>query len=684
MSLALDASAREGIARLQGLALRNHHEAAAAAARASRDQLVASTRQALIPLSSQTNVNDWQPPAFTGIVRCSDLAQRCNSFTGECVPMSVRVWRCWSASLILVASCMCIGAHTTAAAAAGAASNAATGAIAVTAGAARSLPTQFYGANGQERDAQPWDQIDPSTCSPGPCRPYNPGFSAALQGLEYGILRYPGGTGANYWNWQSGDSVTHYDPKSLKGAETPPSPYPAPLSELKKELISASQPGELWTTQANYVLNMLTDPLCVAPLAQNRYCTYFPSSPDESYQLRALAALGADGISVPTVELGNEFFYDTSVFPNYPAVFPTVEDYGRLAGQWTSDIKKAYPTMKVAAVGATYGSASPCEDSDPATHRIHTWNCGLMKILAQLMIPLGAAANNVALPDAVTLHIYPESGLEGLNSGPDGTTVNNDDAERMLLTPLQTWDTIVSDAFPSLTYPAAKYTPDIWITEYNVKNFVDPRDPKFHPIGTWAQGLYVATFSLLFATHPRVQMALHHDVQSNGPGGDIFATETGFAGDQLAIGTKRDGYTAMGLTSREIDTAALGQTRAQALVFARAPTFDGTHPKLLGEMFTRDAATASRVVILNLDNVAHEVDLSAVVSSGSYRQIYGDAGIYVDGKLAPDGFQGYVVDPSGKLTEDDLTLDEGPLPARPLSLPPFSITRISGATVVAP
>jgi len=47
ITLALDTTAREGIARLQGLALRKQQEAAeAAAARASREQLVASVRQA--------------------------------------------------------------------------------------------------------------------------------------------------------------------------------------------------------------------------------------------------------------------------------------------------------------------------------------------------------------------------------------------------------------------------------------------------------------------------------------------------------------------------------------------------------------------------------------------------------------------------------------------------------------
>jgi hypothetical protein len=166
-------------------------------------------------------------------------------------------------------------------------------------------------------------------------------------------------------------------------------------------------------------------------------------------------------------------------------------------------------------------------------------------------------------------------------------------------------------------------------------------------------------------------MALHHDVQAPGPGGDIFAKANGFSSYGLSIATAVDGYTAMGLTTREVDTAALGMTHAEALAFPGAPTFDGTHPKLIGEIFWR--AASGQMIILNLDNVAHTADISKLVSSGTCRQIYGEAGSYVDGNAVPGGFEGY---DDASLAPANLTLATGTLAPASLSLPAFSITRI--------
>lgn len=524
-------------------------------------------------------------------------------------------------------------------------------AVSVDPSAMRVLPEHFYGANGQNRGEMPWDQIDPSTG-----QPYNPGFASALRGLRYGILRFPAGTGANYWDWRTGQPVTNYGP-------TTPSLYPSPLPELKRELRSASQPGGI-RTRGDYVLNMLSDPLCV-PSGQT-YCTYSTSSPDEAYQLELLRALAAESIDVAYLELGNEY-YGGSATSDYAAVYPTVEDYTTVANSWIKRIKSKHPALKIAAVAANSGPASTCASGT----RKDTWNCGLMQTLA------GA--------DAVVLHIYPASGL------PQGSAVDNDTAETMLLTPLTTWDQIVGYDFPSLVNTSSGYRPAVWFTEYNLK------DQTVNASGTWAHGLYVATLSLLFVSNPRVRMALNHDVYATGLFTDIFASADVFQSRyKLPIPTTVNAYSAKGLTTREVDTAALGKTCAAALTFPGAPTFDGTHPKLVGEMFTGGSsndvrgsmtpsdycfqlpiaellsATESQIVVLNLDNAAHAVSFRGLLSQGSYQQIHGKAGSYVDGKVLSSGFEGYDAD----LSPANLTLTANVLNPRWLWLPPFSITRI--------
>ena len=346
--------------------------------------------------------------------------------------------------------------------------------------------------------------------------------------------------------------------------------------------------------------------------------------------MQALSTIAADGMNVQYIELGNEYYLGWS---DYTSVYPSVSDYVTLANQWIADIKAAHPGFKVAVVGDSCSSCS--------TTRGSGWNQGLMKTLT------GA--------DAVTLHVYTASGLT--------STVSNNNAATMLLKPFTSWDNI-NTVIQNLVQ--GSYKPDIWFTEFNLSDAANKNN------GTWAHGLFQATYELLFVTNSRVTMALHHDVQdSTEEMPDIFSSNTGFSNYNLGITTTVYGYTAQGLTTREIDKAALNQTSAEALTFSGAPTFDGTHPKIIGDIFT--GGSGHQVVILNLDSVAHTVDLSSVLSSGSYRQISGEAGSYVDGKAISGGFQGYD-DSTG--ASANLTLTNGTLSPSSQILPAFSITRI--------
>ena len=202
--------------------------------------------------------------------------------------------------------------------------------------------SKFYGVNGQERNSLPWDQTIPNA---NPPTYFNPGFPPALQGLNLGVLRFPTGTGANYWDWNQGDFLLNYD-----DGHTAASLYTSPLSELKNELASASPAGN---TTALFILNMLTDPMCVPapPGPPTSYCTPSPSSPNEAYQLQMLQEAKNIGLNIPQIELGNEFYLPQAC---YMDVYPTVQDYVNAANQWINDIRSqsGYSKVKLAAVGA--------------------------------------------------------------------------------------------------------------------------------------------------------------------------------------------------------------------------------------------------------------------------------------------------------------------------------------------
>lgn len=496
----------------------------------------------------------------------------------------------------------------------------------------RSFPQHFYGANGQDRNSVPWCQTGNST------------FATALQGLQYSLLRFPAGTGSDYWDWADGDYVDNYQLPS--GVSSPPSPYPSPLSELKSELSSCGQ-ATVPQMVGVFPLNVLEDPLCKPP-AGSQFCSCGTSSPNESYQLQLLTTLQADKINVPHVELGNEIYGGGTGDP-FVQVYPTAQDYATPMNRWITDIKLNDPSVTISLPMVICDSLVSCDT------RKGTWNQNVMGIIKG--------------EDAVTLHNYSPSGLT------TGPTIDNTSAETMLNQPFLYWDQIVSTVFPQLVDSVGS-KPNVWFTEYNF------RDDNIQAAGTWAHGLYLATYSLLYAANPRVRMALHHAVQGGAEFADIFDSTTGFSQYPVVaplVSTKLYGYSASGLTSREVDQAGLGQNQAEALTFNGGPTFPDGHPKLIGELYSGAANT--QIIILNLDNVAHLVDLSALtISSGSYRQIYGAAGSYVDGFPATGGFEAWIINnptTTPTRTEHDLTLLTQASVPTTLTLHAFSITRIT-------
>jgi hypothetical protein len=627
-------------------------------------------------------------------------------------------------------------------------------------GHSRSVPGNFYGINGQGRNGSPWAQTSSNPLAAN-CSPANPGFVAIggpLQSLEAGILRFPAGTGANYWNWSTGDFVTNY-----YTGDALPSCYPSFLSELSSELSDASQSGgTLPATQVDFVLNMLTDTKCTN--GSNPDCNPGQTPPNLTVQETMLNRAYSLGISVPFVELGNEYYLGTEASnPDacYAAVYSGGNIYATTANTWIPAIRglTGYSSVQIAAVGAHIGS-----DTTRAT-----WNQKLMNG--------SSGSTGLTGADAVTLHVYTTSGLTGTQ------TVDSTTAETMLYQPFLNWDgvgntnSIEAEDMPSLT--RSGYTPDVWVTEYNL------RDSKHPAFGTWAHGLYTATMSLLFLEDMRITMAIHHETQgTNAIYPDILESTNAFAPPELSLATNPmlpggvagavysyqlnanggvspytftytglpswitthsssglisgtapltpstysftaqvtdsalttlppvtfslqtfasgpatldcsgggissasaypsngasivttvNGFSAQGLTTREVDTASLGATHAQELLFTGASTF-GTPavPVVYGWEFTGGPKT--QIVILNLSDSPVELNIpSSLVSSGSVHELYStDPGTYVTGAVVTGGYGGS----TQPITQKQVPFGTSPFLANQFKIQPFSITRIT-------
>ena len=204
-------------------------------------------------------------------------------------------------------------------------------------GQVRQLDPYFLGYNNVPGHSPSW--TDPGT------------VQAALK-LKPGTIRYPGGTVANYWDWQNGWFLAGAPGGFLNATR-----IPYRLDELQ---IAVRATG----AKPIFVLNMLTS--------------------DVGSQLEMLSTAQQMGLPVELVELGNEFYLSHP--DDYVTRFPTGHEYGAMATSWIEAIRAHFPHVRIAAVGAV-----PVNDpsSDP---RKASWNQSMLSSLQ------GA--------DAVTFHPY--------------------------------------------------------------------------------------------------------------------------------------------------------------------------------------------------------------------------------------------------------------------------------------
>jgi hypothetical protein len=203
-------------------------------------------------------------------------------------------------------------------------------------GPRRALPSNYFGFN--------WDYAGGALFSSD-----LPGEYSSLTDLHPGTLRWPGGTAANYFQWQQGYAT---DSGELNG-------FRFTLQDLEAGYMATGAPPL-------FDLNVMTSTL--------------------QSQVQMLQTAQSLGLPIRYVELGNEFYLDR---PDYLKAFPTGTDYGQAAASWVTTLHQDFPGVKVAAAGAN--------DMGDTT-RAQTWN--------QQM--LAAAQQAGGVPDAITIHVKPE------------------------------------------------------------------------------------------------------------------------------------------------------------------------------------------------------------------------------------------------------------------------------------
>ncbi len=347
--------------------------------------------------------------------------------------------------------------------------------------------------------------------------------------LHAGVLRYPGGNLANWWDWRSGWCV----PNDTPHTGCPLCRHPCAnkrrrrVYRLAEFMLAVNRSGATPLLTLNMMTRDLDDSLAFLAAAQ------------------AQGALeNADGAPA-YVELGGEFYWG-----KYAGYWPTGRDYAEDANAWAQAIKARFPSLRVLAVGASSVANSAAGD------RGYTWNGQVYETVDSSKI------------HGVTLHPYlhlddPKGGPAPLQpqvpprqkgEGPTGwyNSSSVQQASVDLLRTVRGADMLfgvppflatlaAGNAATHQAIPAGSSL-RIVVTEWNVMERAGPLKL------SWLHAVFIASGALHMLSEPRVEAALLH-VLLNGYGwGALYETSADFDGP--FGGTPPPGSTA----------TALGQT----------------------------------------------------------------------------------------------------------------------------
>ena len=441
----------------------------------------------------------------------------------------------------------------------------------------------------------------------------NSDFLASVNRLNPKLLRIPGGTESNYWDWERGGLIKNVR-EAMAGY---------PINFRSRDL--RYNDSKLQDIQEG-IQATNTIPIFVLNLA---------SSTLES-QLEMLRRADDLGIPVKYIELGNEFYIDV---PNYRRVFPTSNDYATTAKEWIDAIKAEFPNVKITLVGAI----SKSKDSG----RVKNWNRNII-------------SSAMSDADGITLHVYNGHGLtSSINSNDTYPFFTEEEVPIILGQPFRSAEKFYnSDDFKLI--PNDK---QIWITEYNLFEsiFGNNEGKSQRVMGSWTHGLYALTQSLLFLEDSRINIACNHVLVGNSRFAAMFRGTGGFVNPSDSnMKVTPNNLTATGSTLSLLGEATAGMTKAQKIDFSFAPTLTGKqgfqYSALYGWKFSDDQYSKGIIVNLSDENITINIEELFDTSVG-YKQFTGN--------------------PRTLVTGTDVLLFNNSQATSEIVLPPYSVTKLS-------
>ncbi|MEO8146154.1 MAG: T9SS type A sorting domain-containing protein [Bacteroidia bacterium] len=466
--------------------------------------------------------------------------------------------------------------------------------------------------------------------------------------LRANLLRYPGGTVANYWNWREGRFLEDYEMTSG-----------VPGLELLDKYKSAND--DLQHSEDNLSnFKISNDYTGSAPIFDLNIM-----SSDYAYQLAMLFHAKEIGLPVRYVELGNEFYNE--LLHNRLA-FPSVADYAAKASEWAGALKSArlsydaglHPQVAVVGTWQKGGKES----------RQKLW-------LDHLMDIIGSDLNI----DAITIHQYLGTGLD-VNDDciADVMAADADNPKVMFRSAFENLDWLKANEFNTIKTHGKK----IWMTEFNML------DQRFAAAGSWAHALMVSTMLLSYLEEDAVEKVLPHDLVGDAELSAMFngntnnleydgpdpVNVTAPCGSNYA--TQPWGKSASGQAVALISRAINESTHADEIDFTSLglPDIGGDDPRpvLYGWKFTKPYSV--EYIILDMGSPGEFIDMSNIVATGTGPGYFEYLRAPLDEYITGDPGSGTAHTPTyiGKVAYN---------PANLLSIFPYSITRVVLPNLVA-
>ena len=402
-----------------------------------------------------------------------------------------------------------------------------------------------------------------------------------LKRLAVEHLRFPGGIGANYYDWTTGDMIT------------PDEPHPHHTIDVENyrmaQLLTAHQTTGV---EPVFVLNLVTS---------HRIAGYASALESQLAMLRHAQQIG---LPVDRIELGNELYspmYDEQTYSLSEVNmrgFLDAADYYSTASNWATQIKAEFPAAKIAPVGTVVRS------SDVGNlNRKYFWNRDLN-------------AMDLSAFDALVRHYYNGAGLLDPQNVSGSLAEIQQQQWELFLAPGGP-DKVIGTAF-SFMDDVAQNTQQtdgmpIWITEFNLMDKVGP------VARTWTQALFSAAMLYNMFDDPSVELISSHSFHGHKFGAVFFENDE-FPYMRIDLGyslaTTPGELSANGLFLAAVNGAVASMTQLAPLNFDQVPVVGGLdadvvdHPALVGYLLQND--DDQRMFFTNFSSQELVIDLTTM------------------------------------------------------------------------